>query len=52
MWLPTIVLLPIAILVTYKATTDSVIFKGEWYQRGWEWAHRVSQVIVTKIRSI
>lgn len=52
MWLPTIVLLPIAVLVTYKATTDSVIFKGEWYQRGFEWLSKSFYTIFSKTKSI
>jgi lipopolysaccharide export system permease protein len=31
MWLSCIVLLPLALFLTYKANNDSVIFRGEWY---------------------
>jgi len=31
MWLSTIILLPVGIILTYKATTDSVIFDKETY---------------------
>lgn len=32
MWLSTIVLLPLALLLTWKAVNDSVLFRGEWYK--------------------
>lgn len=31
MWLSTLVLLPLALFLTYKANNDSVVFRGEWY---------------------
>ena len=31
MWLSSLVLLPLALFLTYKANNDSVIFRGEWY---------------------
>ena len=31
MWLPSMVLLPIGIFLTYKAQTDSTIFRSEYY---------------------
>lgn len=32
MWLSSIVLLPLALFLTYKANNDSVIFRAEWYK--------------------
>lgn len=37
MWLPALVLFPIAVWVTYTATTDSVLLKSEFYERIAEW---------------
>jgi len=31
MWLASIVLLPLALFLTYKANNDSVVFRTEWY---------------------
>ncbi|MFN8283964.1 MAG: LptF/LptG family permease [Chitinophagales bacterium] len=31
MWMSCLVLLPLALFLTYKANNDSVIFRGEWY---------------------
>lgn len=31
MWLSSIVLMPVALFLTYKANNDSVLFRGEWY---------------------
>jgi lipopolysaccharide export system permease protein len=31
MWLSTLVLMPLALFLTYKANNDSVVFRSEWY---------------------
>ena len=31
MWLSSLVLMPIALFLTYKANRDSVLFRSEWY---------------------
>ncbi len=31
MWLSSLVLMPLALFLTYKANNDSVLFRGEWY---------------------
>jgi lipopolysaccharide export system permease protein len=31
MWLATVVLIPVGAFLTYKSTTDSVLFDKEWY---------------------
>lgn len=31
MWLPSLILLPIAVFLTYKATNDSNLFNADWY---------------------
>ncbi len=31
MWLASIVLMPVALFLTYKANNDSAVFRGEWY---------------------
>jgi lipopolysaccharide export system permease protein len=36
MWLSSIVLLPLALYLTYKANNDSVIFRSEWYLNIWK----------------
>lgn len=36
MWISSLVLFPIAILLTWKATTDSPLFDADAYYRGWE----------------
>lgn len=36
MWISTMVLLPIAALLTWKASTDSPLFDADAYYRGWE----------------
>jgi lipopolysaccharide export system permease protein len=36
MWISSLVLLPIALLLTWKATTDSPLFDADAYYRGWE----------------
>ena len=36
MWISSLVLLPIAVLLTWKATTDSPLFDADAYYRGWE----------------
>ncbi|HNF48958.1 MAG TPA: LptF/LptG family permease [Chitinophagales bacterium] len=33
MWLSTLVLLPLALFLTYKANNDSVLFRSEWYDK-------------------
>ncbi|MCB0507050.1 MAG: LptF/LptG family permease [Chitinophagales bacterium] len=33
MWLSCLVLMPIALFLTYKANRDSVIFRSEWYEQ-------------------
>lgn len=35
MWLSSIVLLPVALFLTYKANNDSVLFRSEWYNITW-----------------
>lgn len=35
MWLSTVILFPIAIYLTYKATTDSNLMSGDWYYNQW-----------------
>lgn len=36
MWISTLVLLPIGVLLTWKATADSPLFDRDAYYRGWE----------------
>ncbi|HRF80747.1 MAG TPA: LptF/LptG family permease [Flavobacteriales bacterium] len=36
MWISSMVLLPIAVLLTWKASTDSPLFDADAYYRGWE----------------
>ncbi len=36
MWISTLVLLPIGVLLTWKAATDSPLFDADAYYRGWE----------------
>ncbi|MFZ1331236.1 MAG: LptF/LptG family permease, partial [Flavobacteriales bacterium] len=36
MWISTLVLLPIGVLLTWKAATDSPIFDADAYYRGWQ----------------
>ena len=36
MWISTLVLLPIGIFLTWKATTDSPLFVADAYYRGWQ----------------
>ncbi len=36
MWLASLVLLPIALFLTYKANNDSVVFRGEWYGNSYQ----------------
>jgi lipopolysaccharide export system permease protein len=36
MWIGSLVLLPIGLLLTWKATTDSPLFDADAYYRGWE----------------
>lgn len=36
MWISTMVLLPVGVLLTWKATTDSPLFDADAYYRGWE----------------
>lgn len=36
LWVSTMVLIPIAALLTWKATTDSPLFDADAYYRGWE----------------
>lgn len=36
MWVSTLVLLPIGVLLSWKATTDSPLFDADAYYRGWE----------------
>ena len=42
MWISTYILFPIAVYLTYKATTDSNLMSGDWYYNQWirlrEWA--------------
>lgn len=33
MWLSSLVLLPLALFLTYKANNDSVLFRSEWYDK-------------------
>jgi len=37
MWLPVFVLTPVAIFLTFKANSDSVLFSNEKYERFMEW---------------
>lgn len=36
MWGSTWILLPLAFFLLYKATTDSALFRAEWYQQKWQ----------------
>jgi lipopolysaccharide export system permease protein len=36
MWLASVILLPIGLLITYRATTDSSLFQMETYLKGWQ----------------
>jgi lipopolysaccharide export system permease protein len=38
MWLSSVVLIPVGIFLTYKATKDSVLFNVEQYQKIWQQA--------------
>ena len=42
MWISTYILFPIAVYLTYKATTDSNLMSSDWYYNQWirlrEWA--------------
>lgn len=46
MWTSSYILFPIAIFLTYQATTDSNLMSGDWYHNKWiqirEWTHRVA----------
>lgn len=41
MWASTLILLPIAVFLTYKATTDSVLLNAEWYAKRFSWLVRL-----------
>jgi lipopolysaccharide export system permease protein len=46
MWLSTIVLMPLAFVLTYKAVNDSVLFRGEWYKNiFYAVSNRVSKIV-------
>jgi lipopolysaccharide export system permease protein len=45
MWMSCLVLLPLALFLTYKANNDSVLFRGEWYLN-------IFRVIGKKIKSV
>ncbi len=48
MWLSSIVLLPVALFLTYKANNDSVLFRSEWYSITWnrlnEWLKKIVKI--------
>ena len=51
MWLACIVLLPLALFLTYKANNDSVIFRGEWYGHATQILRNKIQKLFTKNRT-
>ncbi len=48
MWLASIVLLPLALFLTYKANNDSVVFRTEWYGNLFDKIKKIVQNLVPK----
>jgi len=47
MWLASLILMPLALFLTYKANRDSVIFRGEWYSNIYSNLKKLSQQLFT-----
>ncbi len=52
MWLSSLVLMPLALFLTYKANNDSVVFRSEWYSANWDRLMKLLQKIFAKKRAV
>lgn len=52
MWLASIVLMPIALYLTYKANNDSVLFRSEWYDRNFSKLSGFVHLISSALRAL
>ena len=52
MWLASIVLMPIALFLTYKANRDSVLFRSEWYDKNFAALYGVIRLITGALRAL
>jgi lipopolysaccharide export system permease protein len=48
MWLSSLVLLPVALFLTYKANNDSVLFRSEWYMNLFHGLKKIFQKLFSK----